>query len=94
MTIHWKAVEQYFILELFVFQFYPVGNFGKFIHFVLGTDRSELKAYDFRSAKRQRHLLTESLEEPRSGLLHFISPNEEDFVPCKRLISDITKTEV
>ena len=24
MTIRWKAVEQYFTVELFVFQFYPV----------------------------------------------------------------------
>ena len=37
-----KAVEQYLIIELFVFQFYPVScNFGKFINFVLGTVRSE-----------------------------------------------------
>ena len=28
MTIHWKAVEQYFTVVLFVFQFYLVGNFG------------------------------------------------------------------
>ena len=31
MTIHWKAVEQYFTPVLFVFPFYPVCNFGKFI---------------------------------------------------------------
>ena len=35
MTIHWKALEQYFNVVLFVFQFYPVCNFlekfGKFI---------------------------------------------------------------
>ena len=29
MTIHWKAVEQYFTVVLFVFQFYPVCNFAK-----------------------------------------------------------------
>ena len=27
MTIHWKTVERYFIVVLFVFQFYPVCNF-------------------------------------------------------------------
>ena len=36
VTIHWKAVEQYFTVVLFVFlffvfQFYQVCNFGKFI---------------------------------------------------------------
>ena len=28
MTISWKGVEQYFTVVLFVFQFYPVCNFG------------------------------------------------------------------
>ena len=28
MTIHWKAVEQYLTVVLFVFQFYPVCNFA------------------------------------------------------------------
>ena len=32
MTIHCKAVEQYFTVVLFVFQYYPVCNFGKFIN--------------------------------------------------------------
>ena len=32
MTIHWKAVEQYFTVALFVFQFYPVCYFVKFIN--------------------------------------------------------------
>ena len=41
MTIRWKAVEQYFNLVLFVFQFYPVCNLGNFIIFGLGTVRSE-----------------------------------------------------
>ena len=41
MTIHWKAVEHYFTMVLFVFQFYPVCNFGTFIRFGLGTVRSE-----------------------------------------------------
>ena len=27
MTIHWKAVEQYFTAVMFIFQFYPVCNF-------------------------------------------------------------------
>ena len=40
-TIHWKAVEQYFTVVLFVFQFYPVCNFGTFIKFGLGTVGSE-----------------------------------------------------
>ena len=41
MTIHWKALEQYFAAVLFGFQFYPVCNFGKLIIFGLGTARSE-----------------------------------------------------
>ena len=44
MTTYWKAVEQYFtvVLGLFVFsQFYPVSNFGQFIHLGLGTVRIE-----------------------------------------------------
>ena len=41
MTIHWKAAEQYFTVVLFVFQFYSVGNFGKFMNFGLGTIESE-----------------------------------------------------
>ena len=31
MTIHWKAVEQYVTVVLFVFQFSRVCNFGYFI---------------------------------------------------------------
>ena len=42
MTIHWKAVEQYFGVVLFVFQFYLVCKCGKFIHFGIGTVRSEM----------------------------------------------------
>ena len=41
MAIRWKAVKQYFSLVLFVFQFHPVCNFGKFISFGLGAVRSE-----------------------------------------------------
>ena len=44
MTIHWKAVEQYFTVVLllwFVFQLNPVCNVGKFIIFGFGTVRSE-----------------------------------------------------
>ena len=41
MPIHWKAVEQYFTVVLFVFQCNPVCNFGKFISFGLGTVKSE-----------------------------------------------------
>ena len=41
MTIHWKAVEQYFTVVLFVFQLDLVCNFGKFIHFGISTVRSE-----------------------------------------------------
>ena len=41
MTIHWKAVEQFFTVVLFLFQFYRVCNFGKFISFELETVRSE-----------------------------------------------------
>ena len=42
MITLWKAVEQYFTVVLFVFQFSLVCNFGKFIHFGLGTVRSEM----------------------------------------------------
>ena len=35
-----KAVEQYFTVVLFVFQFYKVYNFEKMINFELGTVRS------------------------------------------------------
>ena len=38
MTIHWKAVKQYFAVVLFV---YPVSNFGTFLNFELGTARGE-----------------------------------------------------
>ena len=38
----WKVVEQYLTVVLFVFQFYPVYNFGKFIDFGLGSVRSEM----------------------------------------------------
>ena len=31
MTIHWKAVESYFTVEPFFFQFYTVCNFGKLV---------------------------------------------------------------
>ena len=41
MTIHWKAVEQCFTVVLFVFQFYLVCNFGKFISFGLDTVKRE-----------------------------------------------------
>ena len=41
MTIHWKAVEQYFTVVLFVFQSYPVCHFGKFVSFGRDTVRSE-----------------------------------------------------
>ena len=36
MTIYWKAVEQYFTVVPFVFQFYPVCHFEKIIYFVKG----------------------------------------------------------
>ena len=41
MTIHWKAVEQYFSVELFIFQVYPVCNFVKLVDFDLAL--SEMK---------------------------------------------------
>ena len=41
MTMHWKAVTQYFTVALFVFQFYPVFNFGKFNNYGLDTLSSE-----------------------------------------------------
>ena len=39
--IHWQAIEQCFTVVLFVFQFYPVLNLGKFINFGLGPLSSE-----------------------------------------------------
>ena len=41
MIIHWKAVEQYFTMVLFVFRFSPACNFGKFDNFEFGIIRSE-----------------------------------------------------
>ena len=41
VTIHWKAVEQYFTVVVVGFQFYPVCNFRKFNNFGLGSVRSE-----------------------------------------------------
>ena len=41
LTIHWKAIEQYFAGVLFVFRFSPVCYFGKFINIGLGAFRSE-----------------------------------------------------
>ena len=41
MTIHWKAVVVNFTVVVFVFQFYPVCNFGKLFNFGLGTVKSE-----------------------------------------------------
>ena len=35
MTIHWKVVEEYFTVVLFVFQVSPVCNFGKFIELLI-----------------------------------------------------------
>ena len=42
MTIHWKAVEQYFIVVLFGFQFHPDYNFGNYISFGHGIVRSDM----------------------------------------------------
>ena len=39
MTIHKKAVKHYFTVMPFVFQFYPVCYFGKFINFGFGTEK-------------------------------------------------------
>ena len=41
MTIHWKAVEQYFTVVVLVIQLYPVFNCGKYIDFGFGAVRSE-----------------------------------------------------
>ena len=41
MTIYWKAVERYFTVVLFVFQFFPNGNFGRFINFGFSNVRDE-----------------------------------------------------
>ena len=53
--IHWKAVEQYFTVVLFVFQSYPVCKLGKFINFGLRTVRSE-GVQDLRLRFYIRHL--------------------------------------
>ena len=42
MTINGKADEQFFTVVLFVSQFNPVCNVGKFINFGLGTVKSEV----------------------------------------------------
>ena len=41
MTIHWKTVEQYFTVVIFVFLSYRVCNFETFIKFGFGTVRTE-----------------------------------------------------
>ena len=41
MTIHWKAVEQYFTVVLFTVKFNPAFNFAKFPNFEHGTVRTE-----------------------------------------------------
>ena len=41
MTIHWEAIEQYFTVVLFVYQFDPVCNSESFINYEFGTVRSE-----------------------------------------------------
>ena len=41
MTILWNALEQYLTVVMFIFQFSPVGNFGKFINFGHGRLRSK-----------------------------------------------------
>ena len=41
MTIHWKAVELYFTVVMFVFKCSLGGNFGKFISVGLGSVRCE-----------------------------------------------------
>ena len=49
LTNHWKAVEQYCTVVLFVFQFYPVGNFEKLIicfSWVKGSIKEAL-SYEF-----------------------------------------------
>ena len=40
-----EGCEQYFTVVLFVFQFYPVSNFGTYINFRLGTFMSEWVNY-------------------------------------------------
>ena len=48
MTIQRTVVEQDFSVVLFVFQFYPVFNFGQFINFGLGSVASErVKPLDY-----------------------------------------------
>ena len=41
VTIHWNAVDKYFIVVLFVSQCQPICYFGTFINFGLGTVKSE-----------------------------------------------------
>ena len=48
-NIPWKSVGQYFTMVLFIFQFYPVCNLGKFINFGLG--RSERVCQNHRLRK-------------------------------------------
>ena len=70
MTIHWKAVEQYFSVVLFVFQFYPVWNFGIFFNFgqfkakysylktselIMGKTK---KVHELLATKLSQHVLT------------------------------------
>ena len=46
-TIDWKAVKQYFTVVPFVFQFYPVCNFGKFINLALSGAKGLLPTNNY-----------------------------------------------
>ena len=44
MTILWKAVDPYFTEVLFVFQFYPVCNFGNIFDLALSGVKCRLRS--------------------------------------------------
>ena len=73
MTIHWKTVEQYFTVVQFIFKFFPVYNFGKFINFRLESVRSErVKIKNVSSVLEEECVMVSVCILYPVGNLHFI----------------------
>ena len=62
MTIHRKAVEQYFTVVLYGFPLYPVCNFGEFISFGLALLGVSGLISDLRFNKQLDHELKISMK--------------------------------
>ena len=68
MIIHWKAVEQNFTVVLFIFQFYKVFNFGKFVNFRLGSERAK----DVRDKITENRNRGSNFSTPKVLLVHWL----------------------